>query len=97
MIWKEALVCPSVKKRTPPVGVTSREADGVVICHVTVTSVNVPLSLMTVRVVVEGRLWSSGLRGGSAVGGRGVMGQRERERREREGEKRKEGGGGKIE
>ena len=67
VIWKEADVCPSVKSRTPTVGVTSRAAEGVVTSQATETSVNVPLSLMTVKVVVEGRVWSEGLRGGSAV------------------------------
>ena len=52
----DAEVCPSLKSRIPRVGVTSRDAEGVVTSHETETSVNVPLSLVTVSVVVEGML-----------------------------------------
>lgn len=60
------MVCPSVKSKMPRVGVTSRAAESVVTCQETVTSVNVPLPLVTVSVVLEGVLWSEGLLGGSA-------------------------------
>ena len=45
---------------------TSSSAEGVVTSQVTMTSVKVPLSLVTVRVVLEGIVWSDGSRGGSA-------------------------------
>ena len=67
VIWNEAEVCPAEKFRTPLVGVTSRSAKGVVTCQMTEMSVNVPLLLMTVRVVVEGMVMKDGSRGGSAV------------------------------
>ena len=44
----------------------SRAAEGVVTCQVTEMSVNVPLFLMTVSVVVEGRVSTDESRGGSA-------------------------------
>jgi hypothetical protein len=49
-------------------GVTSRSAKGVVTSQATETSVNVPLLLMTVKVVLEGMVVKEGSRGGSAVG-----------------------------
>lgn len=49
-------------------GVMSRSAEGVVTCQVTETSVNVPLLLVTIKVVVEGMVVKEGSRGGSAVG-----------------------------
>ena len=67
VIWNEAEVCPAAKFRTPLVGETSRLAKGVVTCHVTETSVNVPLLLTTVKVVVEGMVVNEGSRGGSAT------------------------------
>ena len=60
MIWNEAEVCPAAKFRVPLVGVMSRSAEGVVTCHITETSVNVPLLLMTVKVVVEGMVMKEG-------------------------------------
>ena len=50
----------------PLVGVTSRAAEGVVICQLTDTSVNAPLLLMTVSVVVDGMVVKEESRGGSA-------------------------------
>ena len=67
VIWNEAEVCSAAKFRLPLVGVMSRFAEGVVTCHVTETSVNVPLFLITVKVVVEGIVIKEGSRGGSAV------------------------------
>ena len=68
VIWNEAEVCPAGKFRTPLVGVTSRSAKGVVTCQATEISVNVPLLLMMVKVVVEGMVVKEESRGGSAVG-----------------------------
>ena len=75
VIWNEAEVCPGGKFRTPLVGVMSRSAKGVVTCQATETSVNVPLLLMTVKVVVEGMVVKEESLGGSAVGCVCVSGQ----------------------